>query len=114
MSTRKKLLQDHKLTLKKCIDICRANETTTEQLKKISNEDVQYVRKKTQETIKQHSKFNAHYSNECKFCGKKHKPSKELCPTYGKACSNCGIKKPLCLQMQKNKRQKEQKGTPNR
>ena len=51
-TTRKKLLQDHKLTLKKCIDICRANETTTEQLKKISNEDVQYVRKKDSKTNK--------------------------------------------------------------
>ena len=70
--------------------------------------------KKTQKPTKQHSKFNTNYSNECKFCGKKHKPNKKLCPAYGKACSNCRIKKPLCLQMQKNKRQKEQKGTPNR
>ena len=75
-TTRKKLLQDHKLTLKKCIDICRANETTTEQLKKISNEDVQYVRKKTIKPTKHDSKFNTNYSNECKFCGRKHKPSK--------------------------------------
>jgi hypothetical protein len=53
--TRKKLLQDHNLTLKKWIDICRANETTTEQLKKIRNKDVQYVRKKTQKPTKHHA-----------------------------------------------------------
>ena len=35
-TTRKKLLQDHKLTLKKCIDICRANETTTDNSKRLA------------------------------------------------------------------------------
>jgi hypothetical protein len=73
---------DKKLPLFVESPICRANETTTEQLKKISNEDIQYVRKKTQKPTKQHSKFNTNYSNECKFCGKKHKPNKELCPVY--------------------------------
>jgi hypothetical protein len=89
------------LTLKKCRDICRANETTTEQLKKISNEDVQYVRKKTQKPTKQHSKFNTNYSNEWKFCGKKHKPNKELCLAYDKTCSNCGIKNHFAFKCRK-------------
>ena len=100
-NTRKKLLQDHKLTLKKCIDICRANETTTEQLKKISSEEVQYVKKKTTKPFnklkkpsKSGQKFDNYnqYEQSCKFCGKRHKPNKDLCPAWGKTCSNCGVK----------------------
>lgn len=79
------------MTLKKCIDICRANETTTEQLKKISNEDIQYVGKDSKSN-KTTFKIQHKQSNECKFRGKKHKPNKELCPAYGKTCSNFGIK----------------------
>ena len=103
-TTRKKLLQDHKLTLKKCKDICRANETTTEQLKKISNEDVQYVRKKTQKPTKQHLKFNTNYSNECKFCGKKTQTKQRTVSSIWQNLFNLWNKKPLCLQMQKIKR----------
>ena len=39
-STRKKLLAESKLTLEKCISICRANETTSKQLKEIASEEV--------------------------------------------------------------------------
>ena len=35
--TRKKLLAENKLTLNKCIDICRAIETTSRQLKEMSH-----------------------------------------------------------------------------
>jgi hypothetical protein len=72
--------------------------------KKISNEDVQYVRKKTQKPTKQHSKFNTNYSNEWKFCGKKHKPNKELCLAYDKTCSNGGIKNHFAFKCRKIKR----------
>ena len=103
-TTRKKLLQDHKLTLKKCRDICRANETTTEQLIKISNEDVQYVRKKTQKPAKQHSKFNTNYSNKCKFCEKKTQTKQRTVSSIWQNLFKLWNKKPLCLQMQKIKR----------
>ncbi|PFX24871.1 Uncharacterized protein K02A2.6 [Stylophora pistillata] len=36
-ATRKKLLAENKLTLNKCIDICRAKETTSKQLKEMSH-----------------------------------------------------------------------------
>ena len=35
-TTRKKLLAESKLTLKKCIDICRSSETTSKQLKEMT------------------------------------------------------------------------------
>ena len=42
-STRKKLLTESKLTLEKCISICRANETTSKQLKEIASEEVNAI-----------------------------------------------------------------------
>ena len=44
--TRKKLLQEAKLDLKRCIDICRANEKSANQVKEIGAEDVHSIRKK--------------------------------------------------------------------
>ena len=35
--TRQKLLQERKLTLEKCIDICRSNEATSSQMKEIAS-----------------------------------------------------------------------------
>ena len=37
--TRKRLLQDRKLTLQKCIDLCRCTEAASVQLKSIANEN---------------------------------------------------------------------------
>ena len=42
-STRKKLLAESKLTLENCICICRANETTSNQLKEIASEKVNVI-----------------------------------------------------------------------
>ena len=42
-STRKKLLAESKLTLEICISICRANETTSKQLKEIASEEVNAI-----------------------------------------------------------------------
>ena len=45
-STRKRLLQESGLTLTRCIDICRANESTAIQLKAIGNkEDINAIKK---------------------------------------------------------------------
>ena len=48
--TRKRLLQEQKLTLNKCIDICRSNESTASQLKAIAGtktpEDVHQIKGK--------------------------------------------------------------------
>ena len=57
-STRKKLLQEKKLDLQKCIDICRANEKTASQLRNI--EEVQYVKSKPHKGRPQPKKDKGH------------------------------------------------------
>nr|XP_022296799.1 uncharacterized protein K02A2.6-like [Crassostrea virginica] len=102
-STRKKLLQEKKLDLQKCIDICRANEKTASQLRNI--EEVQYVKSKPHKGRPQPKKDKGHrvqgayegkpkYEDDqyspCKYCGNKHPPIKEKCPAFGAICKNCG------------------------
>ena len=93
-ATRRKLLQESKLKLTKCIDICRATESTTAQLKAMSmsgKEELHFVLKQ-----KKQSKEKKKYSTEgqlkydCKYCGKKHANSRDACPAYGAKCKKCG------------------------
>lgn len=42
-TTRKKLLDEPKLPLDKCVNICRANETTMKQLKEITSDEISAV-----------------------------------------------------------------------
>ena len=59
-ATRRKLLQESKLKLTKCIDICRATESTTAQLKAMSGkEELHFVLKR-----KKQSKEKKKYSTE--------------------------------------------------
>lgn len=97
---RKKLLQTRELTLRNCIDICRASESTSQQLKNMSQaEDVHTVRTKrdgkkdneNQRRVKWSSsengkqlKLNQSSVVKCKFCGKTHRRIKEECPAWGK------------------------------
>ncbi len=102
--TRRKLLQESKLTLKKCINICRATETTSAQMKAMSKEEIhavqRHVPKYKQKTKSQSSKFQKKDTDEtstdkrlkykCKYCGGKHPPQRDKCPAYGQKCHNCG------------------------
>ena len=87
---RKRLLREKALTLNTALDIIRAAETASDQLKKIDGEietsvhAVNYRGKEpdfTQrvETVKQ-----------CKYCGTNH--NLRQCPAYGKKCSKCNVK----------------------
>ena len=91
-TTRKKLLQDAKLTLTSCIDICRANEKTIMQMKEISQEDVQLIRRKEKPRknfpLKQRQELAPKV--DCKYCGRQHSQKREACPAWGKTCINCG------------------------
>lgn len=104
-STRKKLLAENKLTLNKCIDICRASETTSKQLKEMSQaEEVSAIstgnpKWKTDprnrsgwETAKGHLPTPSKQPGQikCKFCHKTHARKKELCPAWQQKCGNCG------------------------
>lgn len=79
----KDLLKKRKLTLKNCIDLCRANEKATLQNKDLKPETVNKIGKRQETASPSYSK------NKCKFCGKSHKFRKELCPAFGKTCEKC-------------------------
>ena len=52
-STRKKLLQQSKLTLKVCVDICRLNEQTGQRIKAMKQEDISVIRKQEKKELSQ-------------------------------------------------------------
>lgn len=83
-TVRKRLLQEANLTLKKCIDICRAAETTSHQMKTLKHEEVHAVK-----TTSSRSPVAKTREAQCKFCGKQHVLLKERCPAWGKRCMLC-------------------------
>ena len=100
---RKCLLQERKLDLKKCIDICRAPESATTHMQVIGGklEEVHWINKAKgpPKTSGRRSDRLEHLPDrgssqsrklKCKFCLKIHLMKKELCPAWGKRCSVCG------------------------
>ena len=103
---RKRLLQERKLDLKKCVDLCRSSEAARSQLKNISgasgSDNTHDVNK-----LYDHSKYGRkpagkqHYDRnvrgdapkkqayKCTFCGRNHPMQKELCPAWNKRCQAC-------------------------
>ena len=80
------LLRDATLDLPKAIDICRAYEQSTQQLKEMN--DVKNIDK----VDKVNSKLSQSQSsvvNNCNFCGGSHEKSRFKCPAWGQTCSNC-------------------------
>jgi len=102
-ATRKKLLQERKLTLSKCIDICRSAETTNTQLRVISDSKLEEIHSmsskgKSRENSVRRQNYDKHdknvhtqrSTNKCKFCAGSHPLQKEKCPAWGQTCRNCG------------------------
>ncbi|XP_048585750.1 uncharacterized protein LOC116606612 [Nematostella vectensis] len=102
--TRKRLLQEGKLTLQKALDICHSYEKTSDQLKIISGkeEEVHRLNINKQKTKgASHGQRNKPVGNgkpggtnprqaaKCKFCGYSHTLKKEFCKAWGKRCNNC-------------------------
>ena len=97
---RRKLLQESGLTLSKCVDICRANEATTAQLKDMTpgqtiEQEANAVNQKEDgkkpKAPKDSGKGSKNeLSADCKFCGRKHERKRDKCPAYGQTCSACG------------------------
>lgn len=99
-TTRRRLLQESKLTLGKCIDIARSLESSKKQLMTMQTEPINehYVKK-----VDRQKKSVPHprgprrnlpspkkqKQSECQFCGTSHAMKKELCPAWGKACTFC-------------------------
>ena len=107
---RRTLLQKRKLTLNDTIDICKAAEMSKEQMSNmgvntkdlIETEEtvhkVQYTRERPykQEYKRGQNSTRGRNSSqillECRFCGQKHRWSKDNCPAYGARCSKCNGK----------------------
>ncbi|KXJ17262.1 hypothetical protein AC249_AIPGENE8700 [Exaiptasia diaphana] len=99
-NARKRLLQERKLDVKHCIDICRSTESANAQLGEI-NESFASVcnvdnTKEKPTRFRPQTKPRASKGpkeSKCKFCLTTHAFRKELCPAWGKRCSVCGEKK---------------------
>ena len=98
---RRKLLQESSLTLTKCVDICRAAEAATAQIKEMAPSqqptEVDFVSKSKRENFKKSKAIKGKEKflknprvDECKFCGRQHERKREKCPAYGQTCSSCG------------------------
>ena len=106
-SVRRKLLQEPKSSLEKCLDICRSAEATSAHLKAISGQSTStdkpvYTvnaldkRRKSKAPPKRHSKGLKQPVPEpkedllkcCKHCGS-HIKQRFKCPAFGKVCSAC-------------------------
>ena len=80
--TRQELLKIRKLSLDVCVDVCRAAESAISHRSVLDDvcEPVHVVN---------HGRL---LKRECRYCGRRHAPTKEMCPAYGKTCNNCGAK----------------------
>ena len=98
-STRRKLLQIRKLTLASAIDVCRATEVATKQLKAMAPplDDVHALSRSPSRNKAHRSRYapeydrkmERHSSQRCEYCGRSHEPTKEACPAYGQICRAC-------------------------
>ena len=92
---REELIQDSQLTLKTCIDKCRAAESSVEQLKSLGGTEAEahaVHHKKKKEFKSKHKEYKEKSKKrvaKCKYCGQTHEMKKEKCPAYGEKCTYC-------------------------
>ena len=100
--TRKRLLQEGKLTLKKALDICRSHEKIANQLKFLAGKKEAEVHRinlshqqgnKLQQSRRRPTDPTKHPttrpSSNCKFCGTSHILKREFCKAWGQQCNTC-------------------------
>ena len=91
-------MRETELTLQKAIDVCRAAETSSQQMKAIQStssgatgSNVDVVKKKivkgTSVKNTDNKPAGSTIKQKCGKCGYKHEPRK--CPAFGKLCHNC-------------------------
>ena len=109
-SVQRKLLQEPKLSLEKCLDICRSAEATSAHLKAISGhssstgtpaDNVNAVDKRKKSKAPPKRRSNGQMQKQplpepkedllkrCKHCGRSHVKQRTKCPAFGKLCSAC-------------------------
>ena len=97
---RKRLLQERKLDLKKCIDLCRSSEAASSQIKSISGassatddahrQKAQSPKPPRKQKYDRNVKYHERQKRKiCKFCAGNHPFKKELCPACQKRCQKC-------------------------
>ena len=96
-----RLLKESELTLQKALDICRANEATTSQLKTLSShatnkesveQEVLAIQKyRTSAPQRSRHETAEPQRSQCDKCGTRHQRHQK-CPAYGMECYNCGLK----------------------
>ena len=111
--TRKWLLQEAKLTLNKCIDVCRSTEATSAQLQATENqEDFKFI---ADDKFKKEKQGNGGKDViSCKFCDNKHVRSREECPAWGKNCNKCGEKNHFAVKCTKSSKASKSSRPPNK
>lgn len=83
---RERLLREEKLTLDRCLQLCRATELSRENTKTLQGNTVEEVH-----MVKQTAGPDKNTKTvSCMFCGKTHERNKNKCPALGKRCSKCG------------------------
>ncbi|VDH90159.1 Hypothetical predicted protein [Mytilus galloprovincialis] len=106
---RERLLRDSKLTLKGCLDTCRATELSKERIKEIENSpaEVHAVKSPSHGASARHkNNYETPKSKiDCRYCGRKHEPSKQKCPAYGQSCRKCNKKDHFAAVCGRNKPQ---------
>ena len=98
--SRKYLLQERKLDLKKCIDICRTPESASTHLQVIQAENLKkFIALAKQKMTGRRTDHPTHLLDKsnsqprklkCKLCSKTHVMKMELCAAWGRRCSVCG------------------------
>jgi hypothetical protein len=103
-STRRKLLQRRNLGLTEAIDICRASEVASKQLKAMKlPEEVNVMKTSKQSTYRiqdDQVRRDFSYKNReqeysritCNYCGRQHDKSRQNCKAFGAVCRRCGLK----------------------
>lgn len=85
-----KLLRISELNLDKAIEVCRANEISSAQIKDVQQkEKIEVIKKYSNKNKEENSRKTSDRSAEynCGRCGNKHGPRK--CPAYGRKCTKC-------------------------
>ena len=99
-ATRRRLLQQKKLTLSEAIDICKANEATSRRLRTMAGTDEVDALSQSPSTSSRRRRSASTYRSRpdpapsagrrCKYCDRQHSGQKESCPAYGQTCRKCG------------------------
>ena len=115
-ATKKKLLQDAKLTLKGCINICRTNEQSSKQVKTMRTPEDEVAKislKPNRYQCDRKPALKPEVSDKsCLYCGRHHPRKKEMCPAWGKQCNSCGTLNHFASECRKSRQRRVKKPLP--